>query len=169
MPATMNRTLGFTLTELMVTVSIVGIMLALAVPSLRSFILDNRLASQAAEFTGALAMARSEATKRSSRVVVSPAVSGFDSGWRIWADSNGNTLLDPSEAVLRIHEDLHGNTLTSAGVAAPIVYLPSGFMAIAAGTTRIFRLCDSRSGEKGREIRITATGRVNINRDFICS
>jgi hypothetical protein len=27
-------------------------MLALAVPSLRSFILDNRLASQAAEFTG---------------------------------------------------------------------------------------------------------------------
>lgn len=166
MPATINRTLGFTLTELMVTVSIVGIMLALAVPGLRSFILDNRLASQAAEFTGALAMARSEATKRSGRVVVSPAVSGFDSGWRIWSDSNGNTLLDPGEAVLRIHEDLHGNTLTSAGVAAPIVYLPTGF--IAAGSTRVFQLCDSRSGEKGREIRLSATGRVNINRDFIC-
>lgn len=169
MPATINRTRGFTLTELMVTVSIVGIMLALAVPSLRSFILDNRLASQAAEFAGALAMARSEATKRSSRVVVSPVVSGFDSGWQVWSDSNGNALLDPGEPVLRIHEDLHGNTLTSAGAAAPIVYLPTGFMDIAAGATRIFQLCDSRSGEKGREIRISATGRVNINRDFICS
>lgn len=169
MPATINRTQGFTLTELMVTVSIVGIMLALAVPSLRSFILDNRLASQAAEFEGALAMARSEATKRSGRVVVSPVVSVFDSGWQVWSDSNGNALLDPGEAVLRIHEDLHGNTLTSTGAAAPIVYLPTGFMDIAAGATRIFQLCDSRSGEKGREIRISATGRVNINRDFICS
>lgn len=169
MHATINRTQGFTLTELMVTVSIVGIMLALAVPSLRSFILDNRLASQAAEFAGALAMARSEATKRSGRVVVSPVVSGFDSGWQVWSDSNGNALLDPGEAVLRIHEDLHGNTLTSTGAAAPIVYLPTGFMDIAAGATRIFQLCDSRSGEKGREIRISATGRVSINRDFICS
>lgn len=168
MPATTNRTQGFTLTELMATVSIVGIMLALAVPSLRTFILDNRLASQAAEFTSALAMARSEATKRSCRVVVSPAVSGFDDGWRIWVDTNGNTLLDQGEAVLRIHEDLHGNTLTSTGVASPIVYLPSGFLDIAAGATRTFHLCDSRSGEKGREIRITATGRVNINRNFIC-
>jgi len=169
MPAIANRTMGFTLTELMVTVSIVAILLALAAPSLRSFILDNRLASQAAEFTGSLAMARSEASKRSSRVVVSPAASGFDGGWQIWADSNGNASLDAGEAVLRIHEDLHGNTLTSTDPAAQIVYLPSGFVDIAASTTRIFQLCDSRSGEKGREIRVTATGRVNINRDFICS
>jgi len=152
----------------MATISIVGIMLALAVPSLRTFILDNRLASQAAEFTSALAMARSEATKRSFRVAVSPAISSFDGGWRIWVDTNGNTLLDQGEAVLRIHEDLHGNTLTSTGATSPIVYLPSGFLDIAAGATRTFQLCDSRSGEKGREIRITATGRVNINRDFIC-
>jgi len=168
MPATTKRTLGFTLTELMVVISIAGIMLALAVPSLRSLILDNRLASQAAEFTGALAMARSEATKRGGRVVVSPAGSGFDGGWRIWVDSNGNTLLDQGEAVLRIHEDLQGNTLTGTGGSSPIVYLPSGFLDLAAGTIRIFQLCDSRNGEKGREIRITATGRVNINRDFIC-
>lgn len=168
MPATTNRIQGFTLTELMVTVSIAGIMLALAAPSLRAFILDNRLASQAAEFTGALAMARSESGKRNSRVVVSPAASGFDGGWRIWADTNGNSLLDTGEAVLRIHEELHGNTLTDNGAAAPIVYLPSGFIDIATGSSRIFQLCDSRSSEKGREIRITATGRVNINRDFIC-
>lgn len=164
-----NRTLGFTLTELMVTVSIASIMLAVAVPSFHSLILDNRLASQSAEFTGALAMARSEASRRGSRVVVSPVASSFDSGWRIWVDSNSNTLLDQGEAVVRIHEDLHGNTLTSSGAASPIVYLPSGFMDITASATRVLRLCDSRSGEKGREIRITATGRVSINRDFICS
>ena len=168
MLVSINRVPGFTLTELMVTVSIAGIMLAVAVPNLRSLILDNRLASQSAEFTGALAMARSEAGRRSSRVVVSPATSGFDGGWRIWVDSNGNTLLDPGETVLRIHEDLRGNTLAGTGAALPIVYLPSGFMDITAGAARIFRLCDSRSGEKGREIRITATGRVSINRDFIC-
>ncbi len=169
MLATTKRALGFTLTELMVTISIAGIMLAVAVPNLHTLILDNRLASQSAEFTGALAMARSEAGRRSSRVVVSPATSGFDGGWRIWVDSNGNNLLDQGEAVLRIHEDLRGNTLTGTGAALPIVYLPSGFMDITASTTRIFRLCDSRSGEKGREISITATGRVSINRDFICS
>jgi hypothetical protein len=84
-------------------------------------------------------------------------------------DSNNNALLDQGETVLRIHEDLHGNTLNSTGAASPIVYLSSGFMDIASNTTRVFQLCDSRSGEKGREIRIMATGRVNINRDFICS
>lgn len=168
MLVTINKTSGFTLTELMVTISIAGIMLAVAVPSLHSFILDNRLASQSTEFTGALAMARSEASRRSSRMVVSPAASGFDGGWKIWADTNGNTLLDAGEAVLRIHEDLHGNTLTSSGAVSPIVYLPSGFMDMTAGASRIFQLCDKRSGEKGREIRIAATGRVSINRDFIC-
>lgn len=161
-----NRTSGFTLTELMVTVSIASILLALAVPGFNSFILDNRLSAQSAEFTGALAMARSEAGRTGSRVVVSPLASSFDGGWRIWSDANGNALLDPDEAVLRIHEDLHGNTMT--GTASPIVYLPSGFMDISAGATRVFQLCDRRSNEKGREIRITATGRVSINRDFIC-
>lgn len=168
MLATTKRTQGFTLTELMVTVAIAGIMLAAAVPNLYTFILDNRLASQSSEFTGALAMARSEASRRGSRVVVSPATSGFDGGWKIWADSNGNTLLDQGEAVFRVHEDLRGNTLTGTNAALPIVYLPSGFMDITASATRIFQLCDSRSGERGREIRITATGRVSINRDFIC-
>lgn len=164
-----KRTLGFTLTELMVTVSIASILLAVAVPSFHSLILDNRLSSQSAEFTGALAMARSEAGRRGSRVAVGPVASSFDGGWRIWVDSNGNTLPDLDETVLRIHEDLHGNTLASTGAAAPIIYLPTGFMDITASTTRIFQLCDNRSNEKGREIRINATGRVSINRDFICT
>lgn len=168
MSATMKRTRGFTLMELVVTVTIAGIMLAVAAPSLRSFILDNRLATQAAEFTSALSMARSEATKRSRRVVVSPATTGFDGGWRIWEDSNGNSLQDLGEASIRVHESLQGNTLTGTGVTTPIAYLPSGFMDVAGGATRIFRLCDSRSGAKGREIRLTATGRVSINRDYIC-
>lgn len=168
MPATANRTLGFTLTELMVTVSIAGIMLAIAVPNLHALILDNRLASQSAEFTGALAAARSEASTRGSRVGVSPVASAFDGGWRIWVDSNNNSLLDPGESILRIHEDLRGNTLTSVGTAQPIVFLPNGFMDISSVSSRVFQLCDGRTGKKGREIRITATGRVNINRDFIC-
>jgi type IV fimbrial biogenesis protein FimT len=65
---------GFTLVELMVALSIVAILAAIAGPSFISVINRNRLATQANELLTAIQFSRMEAVRRSNRVVVCPTL-----------------------------------------------------------------------------------------------
>ena len=63
---------GFTLVELMVTVSVLAVLVGLALPDLRSFLVSNRLSSDVNGLIGLLNYARSEAIVRNQNVVVCP-------------------------------------------------------------------------------------------------
>ena len=76
---------GFTLLELLVTVSIAAILLAVGVPSYVTFIDNNRVTSQANDLLYSFNMARSEATKRGAEVrVVSVGGSNWKRGGGLW-------------------------------------------------------------------------------------
>ncbi len=62
---------GFTLTELMITVAIIGILASLAVPSFQDMIERNRLKEAVEGLKSDLMFARTEAIKRSQNVVIS--------------------------------------------------------------------------------------------------
>ena len=64
------RLRGFTLLELMVVVAIAAIMAALAAPSLRDFVVRNKMSSVGNEFTGSLLRARNEAVSRNTCVTM---------------------------------------------------------------------------------------------------
>lgn len=66
----MNGARGFTLIELIVTVGIVAVLVAVAVPSFRSTILSNRLSTSANEYVAALNQARLEAVRRNLNTIV---------------------------------------------------------------------------------------------------
>ena len=55
---------GFTLIELMVTLTVMAILLSIAAPSFTSLMAANRMSTQTNEFIGALNLARSEAVRR---------------------------------------------------------------------------------------------------------
>jgi type IV fimbrial biogenesis protein FimT len=74
---------GFTLIELMIVVVIIGVMLGLAAPSFRSFILDQRLRATSADLRIAILTARSESVKRNRNVVITPRSSNWSNGWEI--------------------------------------------------------------------------------------
>lgn len=153
------RTKGFTLLELMVTIAIVAILLAIGVPSFQSFIMNNRLTAQANDFVSALNLARSEAIKRASAISItatsSTASNEFGNGWSVKVTSNNE--------VLRTHDTLQGsNTLDSVDNVTTIQFQSTGTI----GANRTFNLCDSR--KTGRQIIISTTGRVNMNSNFTC-
>lgn len=62
-----GRQRGFTLVELMVTLAVLVVLMAVAVPSFRSITLANRLTTNANELVGAIQTARMEAIKRNAR------------------------------------------------------------------------------------------------------
>jgi type IV fimbrial biogenesis protein FimT len=64
---------GFTLVELMVTLSIAAILLAVGVPSMVDLIRDARLASQSDQLASTLNLARTEAIKQRTNIKVCPS------------------------------------------------------------------------------------------------
>lgn len=177
-----EKSAGFTLIELMVTISVAAILLAVAVPNFRDLIMNNRLASQTNDFVSTLNMARSEAVKRSTAVSIlakTPSASNeFGGGWTIFVDTNRNGVIDSGELTLRDNGNIEGgNTLDSRNNISVITFLPSGFANMPVGASCLaqtasgsqpalpaqnalcFTLCDSRL--QGRQVRIVPTGRIS--------
>lgn len=104
-----TRETGFTLLELMVTVSIAAILLAVGVPSYVTFIDNNRVTSQANDLLYSFNMARSEAIKRGANVrLVSVAGSDWNGGWNLVADTNNDSDFDDPADILMRWEALAG-------------------------------------------------------------
>ncbi len=76
---------GFTLIELLVTVTILGILTAVAAPSLRGFIAAQQVRNASYDISSMLVLARSEAIKRNTNVVVTPTSTSWTSGWSVVA------------------------------------------------------------------------------------
>jgi len=78
-PLTPQR--GLSLIELMVSITILGIVLAFGVPSFSSFITNSKVRSAAEAITAGLNLARAEAVNRNTQVQF--ALTGTDSSWQI--------------------------------------------------------------------------------------
>ena len=59
-----HKTSGFTILELMITLTIASVIMALAVPSFRDFIKNSRMSGASNDLLASLQLARTEAIKR---------------------------------------------------------------------------------------------------------
>ena len=92
---------GYTLMELMVTITIAGVLLSIAIPNFTSVISSNRLTTYANELVTALNFARSEAIKRGQYVVVSKTGTNWEDGWNVFVDNDvSNAFNDDGDATL---------------------------------------------------------------------
>jgi len=108
MKTTQSKQSGLSLIELMATLGIAAIMMAMAVPSYRSFTQNNRMVAEFNTFTSALQLARSEAIRRNTNVTLCTSADGlacgtsarWDDGWIICVESDcGTEILRFGEAL----------------------------------------------------------------------
>lgn len=89
------RMSGFTLVELMITIGVASILLAIAVPSFNQLIVTNRLTTQANEVVAALNFARSEAIKRNTSISFCRAGSATETTCAAAAGTWQNWIVTP--------------------------------------------------------------------------
>lgn len=150
---------GFTLIELMVTLSVAAILMMVAVPSYREFIQSNRMSTQVNLLLSDLNAARSESVKRRVPVTLCKSANqtscsssgGYEQGWIIFADHDRDGAVDNDDMILRT-QDATGTDLTIRG-KTPIQNRISFFDSGNVSTSGSIIFCDSR-------IQVFSTDRV---------
>jgi type IV fimbrial biogenesis protein FimT len=124
-----KRSAGFTMTELLVVMVVIGILAAIGAPSYIYVSTSNRISSEINGLLGDMQFARSQAVKEGQTVTVcassspytactgSPGGSAWQNGWIVFLDANGNQQVDAGETILRVQPAFSGTDTFVASVA----------------------------------------------------
>ncbi|MBT7952677.1 MAG: prepilin-type N-terminal cleavage/methylation domain-containing protein [Gammaproteobacteria bacterium] len=148
---------GFTLIELMITITIGGTLLAIAMPAYQDMIKNNCMTANTNTLVANLQLARSEAIKTGQNIRVIAKGGNWSTGW---------TIQNPANVLIRDVDLTCGvTTITETGGDTTFFYKPSGFI----DNPGTFDICDDRTAERGRQININMVGRPNTNSNFACT
>lgn len=145
---------GFTLIELVVTVAISAVLLAVAAPALVQYTANGRLSAHADAFSASARLARGEAIKRNASVTMCVSSNGasceagaWHSGWIVMAGATVLHKEGPASQNVR---------MTESSSVATLLFDATGVGATVATVT----VCSSAGGTQERVVSVNATGRV---------
>ncbi|MCU7940182.1 MAG: GspH/FimT family protein [gamma proteobacterium symbiont of Bathyaustriella thionipta] len=161
---------GFTLIELIITITIAGILFSLAIPSFSHMLAHNQQTSVLHTLFKHLNVARNEAINTNHHVLLCKSVDGkhcitqssWDDGWLIFTDNDNNKKVNDEERVIYSQQSLPSHIFLDYrgfGSNNYFRYYPDGHGS-ANGT---FTLCNHSNEKLAQSIIISRTGRVRIN------
>ena len=165
---------GISIVELVVSLAIVSILATTGVPAFSSFIQSNRLTETSFDMLATINLARTEAVKRRTRVVLcrsadptstTPSCGGsantWTTGWLVFASGDSNSTYDAGADTLLgigLVDSPYLTVITNNTSNNNLEYNTDGTTNEGGGTAR-FAVCDKRGGAKGRQINIPPHGR----------
>jgi type IV fimbrial biogenesis protein FimT len=168
---------GFTLIELMVTISIVAILLMVGIPSMQGLLERNAVSGHVNSFVGSVNLARSEAMKRGIPVVMCrstnpdttaaptclPDGAKWEGGWIVFADRNP---IDPqmnantSDVLLRVQGLIANSGGITQNPPEKLVFRPNGLMS--SGESEMTFEARSMDLSQRRRVCLTLSGRTRL-------
>lgn len=166
-----NRTdTGFTLYELLTTLLIVGVILAIGVPNMQLFRQNSRMTAVANDLHSSFHLARSEAARTKTNITIcasadsmtaNPTCGGeLEAGWIVFEDLDADIVADAGEAILRQFPPIAGDiVITTAGPDDYFMFAATGLGRRDVANTvplATMVLCDSRGNVPGSSGKSTA-------------
>ncbi len=167
---------GFTLLELVTTLTVAGVLTVVAVPSFLNVTRNSRAAANANELVSALSIARSEAIRRGARVSICRTADGatcggtWQDGWIVFADGAATDGAAPVVTeVLRAWPATTGNatvTTTANNAVVNLVwvrFLPRGTVrsSFTMPLRYAIQVADC-TGTQARSIELNTIGRTTV-------
>ncbi|MBT8071435.1 MAG: hypothetical protein HKP21_06810 [Xanthomonadales bacterium] len=166
----MNRSQarGITALELMVTMAVIAILLATAVPSFRAYTLKHRMQTAMDVLQTDLNMARGRAISHNIQTIICPAdnsiaCSGtpdWHHGWIIFSDLNRDRQKQPGEPLHKRANATEFLSISSSRSRSYLRFYPNG---TAPGTNITILFCDQRGAEHAGKIIVSNTGRIRAH------
>lgn len=176
---------GFTLYELMITVLIVGVVLAFGIPGMGEFTRNSQMASTANDLHSSFHLARSEAARAKDNITICastnpmvavPTCGGqLEDGWVVFQDTDGDIVVDAGEAVLKRFPPTPNDIVINNGLTAEYFsFAPTGLGRGTVGGNglpmSVVILCDERLNLKpaaggksaARVLVVTPLGRATV-------
>ena len=166
------RQRGFTLGELLTTMTVVGLSLSFAVPSFNTIMNNNRRATGINQLVSTMYLARSEAVTRNLQITVCPSINGFncqavgwDEGWLLFADADSDRTVDVGEIILGNLPAQNRLDIQSAEFGTFFVYRPNGRLMVntPAENTGQMTICDPRGAEYARVLIVESSGHPRLS------
>jgi type IV fimbrial biogenesis protein FimT len=174
---------GFTMLELVTVMGIVGILMAIAIPSFKYVTTANRITAEVNGLLGDMQFARAEAVKEGWPVVVcasanstsaTPSCSNtntWHSGWIICSDKNNSGTCDPTDPVYRIQKSFAAtnstDTFVASGNTSAVTFNREGFATGLAATVTVVLHSAPAVSSYTRCLAITAVGTLSVQKALV--
>lgn len=165
---------GFTLAELLVSLTVGALLFAVGIPSLNALVQNSNQIQLANELLSSLHFARDLAITRNVRVTMCSSSDGagcdaapWSDGWIVFADPDDDRAVDADETIDRAVSEIDADSVTSGEFGAFLVYRPNGRVmanTIAENTGEI-TICDQRGADHARVAIIDVSGRPRVGRE----
>jgi type IV fimbrial biogenesis protein FimT len=131
------RRSGFTFLELLITMTIVSILLAIGVPSFQYVTSANRASGEINGLLGDLQFARGEAIKEGQTVTVCASTDGltcsgaptaWNTGWIVFSDAPPIGTIEGTDSILKVQRAFSGtDTLSADHAISAVTFSREGF------------------------------------------